>query len=204
MACPPCGAPIPYTSDTLELVQPDDWHHHLRDGPALATTVPAAARQFQRAIIMPNLAPPVTTTEMAQAYKTRILEALHASGAPAGSFDPMMTMYLTDTTSPEEIKKAAASGDVKAVKLYPAGATTNSASGVTDYAKVSSALQAMAHHGLPLCVHGEVTEPSVDIFDRERVFVQQKLPSLLEGAPGLRVILEQSAGADRTAPEARG
>ena len=102
----------------FELIQPDDFHHHLRDGPALATTVPAAARQFQRAIIMPNLSPPVTTTEMAQAYKQRILDALHASGAPAGSFDPMMTIYLTDTTTPEEIKRAAASGDIKAVKPY--------------------------------------------------------------------------------------
>jgi len=174
----------------FELAQPDDWHHHLRDGAALATTVPAAARQFQRAIIMPNLVPPVTTTEMAQDYKKRILEALHASGAPAGSFDPMMTIYLTDTTPPEEIKRAAESGDVKAFKLYPAGATTNSASGVTDLAKVTATLQAMALHGMPLCVHGEVTDADTDVFDRERVFFKTKAPALLESAPGLRVIFE--------------
>ena len=158
-----CG-PSP-TVGSLELVQPDDWHHHLRDGPGLGTTVPAAARQFKRAIIMPNLVPPVTTVELAAAYKARILEALKASGAPADSFDPMMTLYLTDTTSPEEIKRAVDSGFIKAVKLYPAGATTNSASGVTDYAKVTGALQAMAQLGLPLCVHGEVTG-DVDVFER--------------------------------------
>ena len=161
------------------LIQPDDWHHHLRDGDALATTVPAAARQFQRAIIMPNLVPPVTTTQMAQEYKQRILDALHASGAPAGSFEPMMTMYLTDTTSPEEVKRAAESGDVKAFKLYPAGATTNSASGVTDLAKVTAALQAMAHHGMPLCVHGEVVDADTDVFDRERAFFQTKAAARL-------------------------
>ena len=161
------------------LIQPDDWHHHLRDGDALATTVPAAARQFQRAIIMPNLVPPVTTTQMAQEYKQRILDALHASGAPAGSFEPMMTMYLTDTTSPEEVKRAAESGDVKAFKLYPAGATTNSASGVTDLAKVTATLQAMAHHGMPLCVHGEVVDADTDVFDRERAFFTTKAAARL-------------------------
>ena len=161
------------------LIQPDDWHHHLRDGDALATTVPAAARQFQRAIIMPNLVPPVTTTQMAQEYKQRILDALHASGAPAGSFEPIMTMYLTDTTSPEEVKRAAESGDVKAFKLYPAGATTNSASGVTDLAKVTATLQAMAHHGMPLCVHGEVVDADTDVFDRERAFFQTKAAARL-------------------------
>jgi dihydroorotase len=169
--CTPCAP--------AELIQPDDWHHHLRDGAALATTVPAAARQFQRAIIMPNLVPPVTTTEMAQEYKKRILDALHASGAPAGSFDPMMTMYLTDTTPPEEVKRAAESGDVKAFKLYPAGATTNSASGVTDLANVTATLQAMALHGMPLCVHGEVTDADIDVFDRERVFFKTKAAALL-------------------------
>ena len=160
---------------------------------ALATTVPAVARQFQRAIIMPNTVPPVTTTADAQAYKARILEALHASGAPAGSFEPMMTLYLTDATTPEEIERAAASGIVKAVKLYPAGATTNSASGVTDYDKITGALQAMARVGLPLCVHGEVVSQGgedVDVFERERVFVRERVPSLLQCAPGLRVILE--------------
>ena len=169
--CTPCAP--------AKLIQPDDWHHHLRDGAALATTVPAAARQFQRAIIMPNLVPPVTTTGMAQEYKQRILDALHASGAPAGSFDPMMTIYLTDTTPPEEIKRAAESGDVKAFKLYPAGATTNSASGVTDLAHVTATLQAMALHGMPLCVHGEVTDADIDVFDRERVFFKTKAAALL-------------------------
>ena len=163
----------------LELTAPDDWHHHLRDGPALATTVPAAARQFKRAIIMPNLVPPVTTTDAAIAYKGRIMDALHASGAPACSFEPLMTLYLTDDTPPEEVKRAAESGIIKAFKLYPAGATTNSASGVTDIDKCAATLQAMAEHGLPLCVHGEVTDPAVDIFDRERVFVATKLPRLL-------------------------
>jgi len=186
-----CGAAptLEQPGSKLELTAPDDWHHHLRDGPALATTVPAAARQFKRAIIMPNLVPPVTTTDAAIAYRGRILDALHASGAPA-DFDPLMTLYLTDDTPPEEVKRAAESGVVKAFKLYPAGATTNSACGVTDLVKCTATLQAMAEHGLPLCVHGEVTDPAVDIFDRERVFVATKLPQILESAPGLKVILE--------------
>jgi len=174
----------------LELTAPDDWHHHLRDGPALATTVPAAARQFKRAIIMPNLVPPVTTTEAAVAYRGRIMEALHKSGAPADSFEPLMTLYLTDDTQPDEVQRAVESGVVKAFKLYPAGATTNSASGVTDLDKCAPTLRAMAEHGLTLCVHGEVTDPDVDIFDRERVFVATKLPKLLELAPGLKIVLE--------------
>ena len=176
--------------DRLTLTAPDDWHLHVRDGDVLADVVPATARRFARAIIMPNLVPPVTTTQMAQEYKQRILDALHASGAPAGSFEPMMTMYLTDTTSPEEVKRAAESGDVKAFKLYPAGVTTNSASGVTDLAKVTATLQAMAHHGMPLCVHGEVTDPAIDIFDREAVFLETVLAPLRERLPELRVVLE--------------
>ena len=142
--------------DTLTLRQPDDFHHHLRDGKPLVDTVAAVARQFGRAIVMPNLMPPVTTLVAARAYQERILAALSASGVPAGRFEPMMTLYLTDATPPEEIKRAAQSGFIKAVKLYPAGATTNSDSGVTDYANVRDALSAMAQYGLPLCVHGEV------------------------------------------------
>jgi hypothetical protein len=174
----------------ITLRRPDDWHHHLRDGDVLADTVRAASRQFARAIIMPNLVPPVSTAAMAAQYKSRIAVALAASGAPAGSFIPLMTLYLTDSTTPDEIRAAAAAGDVKAVKLYPAGATTNSDSGVTDYAKVQPALVAMAELGMPLCVHGEVTDPAVDVFDRERVFVRTKLPQLLALAPGLKIVLE--------------
>ena len=176
---------------SITLPQPDDMHHHLRDGEVLADTVSACARQFGRAIIMPNLVPPVTTAAAARAYKLRVLEALASRrGGNAGGFDPLMTLYLTDNTTPEEIKAAATGGDVKAVKLYPAGATTNSAAGVTDYAKIGGALQAMAHYGLPLCVHGEDTTPGVDIFDRERVFVETRLPELLVRASGLKVVLE--------------
>ena len=187
-----CNSPatLKQPGTKLKLVAPDDWHHHLRDGPALATTVPAAAKQFKRAIIMPNLVPPVTTTDAAVAYRQRIMDALHASGSPDTSFDPLMTLYLTDETPPEEVRRAAESGVIKAFKLYPAGATTNSASGVTDIEKCGPALQAMAEHGLLLCIHGEVTDPDVDIFDRERVFVATKLPRILELAPGLKVVLE--------------
>jgi dihydroorotase len=175
--------------DRLQLLQPDDFHHHLRDGAALKDTVAACSRQFGRAICMPNLVPPVTTATQASAYKLRVMEALRAGGGPA-DFDPLMTLYLTDDTTPEEIKAAATGGDVKAVKLYPAGATTNSASGVTDYARLTGVLEAMAQYGLPLCVHGEVTDPAVDIFDRERVFVKTRLPELLERASRLKVVLE--------------
>jgi len=179
--------------ETLEITlrRPDDWHHHLRDGAdVLRDTVRAASAQFSRAIVMPNLVPPVTTAAMAAEYKARITAALASNGAAPGSFTPLMTMYLTDSTTPEEIRAAAAAGDVKAVKLYPAGATTNSDSGVTDYAKVQAALVTMAEVGMPLCVHGEVTDPSVDIFDRERVFIKTKLPQLLLLAPGLKIVLE--------------
>ena len=182
--CEPCGAG---EARELTIARPDDFHHHLRDGPVLADTVSACARQFGRAIIMPNLVPPVTTAEAALAYKARILEALASRGGSTSGFEPLMTLYLTDDTTPEEIKAAATSGAVKAVKLYPAGATTNSASGVTDYAKLTPAFQAMAHYGLPLCIHGEVTEPAVDIFDRERAFVETRLPEILERASQLKV-----------------
>ena len=170
----------------LTLIRPDDWHIHLRDGAALQTTVPHAAHQFARAIAMPNLRPPVTTTADALAYRERILAAV-----PEGlEFEPLMTLYLTDRTTPEEIGRARESGVVHAVKFYPAGATTNSDSGVTDMERVYPALEAMATCGMPLLVHGEVTDPAVDIFDREAVFIETVLAPLLERLPTLRVVLE--------------
>lgn len=179
----------------LILRQPDDWHIHLRDDAALAVTVPHAAHQFARAIVMPNLRPPVTTVAAAQAYRERILAA-----RPVGSdFEPLMTLYLTDTTTPEEITKAKASGFVKAVKLYPAGATTNSDAGVTAIEKTYPALAAMAELGVPLLVHGEVTDPAVDLFDREAAFIEQVLKPLLNKFPDLRVVFEHITTADAAA-----
>jgi dihydroorotase len=170
----------------LTLTRPDDWHLHLRDAHALRSVVPHTARQFARAIVMPNLQPPVTTTEQALAYRERILAAV-----PAGSdFNPLMTLYLTDNTAPAEIARARASGLVHAVKLYPAGATTHSDAGVTDIANTHAALEAMQQHGLPLLVHAEVTDPAVDVFDREAVFIERHLAPLTERFPGLRVVLE--------------
>lgn len=170
----------------VTLTRPDDWHLHLRDGAALATVVPHSAGQFARAIVMPNLKPPVTTAAAAAAYRERILAAV-----PEGvDFEPLMTLYLTDNTSPAEIERAAASPFVHAVKLYPAGATTNSDAGVTDLARCEDTLAAMAEHGLPLLVHGEVTEPDVDVFDRETVFLERTLAGLLQRHPRLRVVLE--------------
>jgi dihydroorotase len=172
--------------ETLTIDQPDDWHLHLRDGAALADVVPWSAARFGRAIIMPNLTPPLTTTEAVAAYRQRILAA-----RPAGSdFEPLMTLYLTDNTPAREIERAAASGFVHAVKLYPAGATTNSDSGVTDIRRCDEALAAMAEHNLRLCLHGEVTHPATDIFDREAVFLHERLAPLLERHPDLRVVLE--------------
>ncbi len=172
--------------DTLTLTRPDDWHLHLRDGADMQAVLPDTARRFGRAIIMPNLRPPVTTTELALAYRQRILAAL-----PAGSdFEPLMTLYLTDNTAPEEIARARASGVVHGVKLYPAGATTNSDSGVTDIAKCHAALEAMQEHDLPLLVHGEDTHPLVDVFDREQVFIGKVLVPLLDRYPRLRVVFE--------------
>lgn len=172
--------------DRITLTQPDDWHLHVRDGDALRAVLPYSARQFGRAIIMPNLVPPVTTTEQALAYRERILAAL-----PEGSaFEPLMTLYLTDNTPPEEILRAKASGHVHAVKLYPAGATTNSASGVTDIRRCDDTLAVMAEAGLPLLVHGEVTDPDVDIFDREAVFLDRVLEPLLTRLPKLKVVME--------------
>jgi dihydroorotase len=170
----------------LTLTRPDDWHLHVRDGAAMASVIGHTARQFARAIIMPNLKPPVTTTELAVAYRKRILAAL-----PDGSdFQPLMTLYLTDSTSPGEIFRAKSSGVVFAIKLYPAGATTNADSGVTQIQKTYPALAAMEAHGLPLLVHGEVTDPSVDVFDREKVFIDQQLLPLTKQFPNLRIVFE--------------
>ena len=172
--------------DKLTITRPDDWHLHLRDGTALEAVLPHSAARFARAIVMPNLRPPVTTTEQALAYRERILAAL-AAGA---DFTPLMSLYLTDNTDPREIEQARESGMVHAVKLYPAGATTNSDSGVTDVARAYPALEAMEACAMPLLVHGEVTAPEVDIFDRERVFLEQVLAPVLERHPGLKVVVE--------------
>lgn len=173
-------------TQTLTLIRPDDWHLHVRDGAALAAVLPDTCRQMGRAIIMPNLKPPVTTVDAAAAYRERILAA-----RPAGSrFEPLMTLYLTDNTSPAEIRKAKASGFIHAVKLYPAGATTNSDFGVSDVNKAMPALEAMAEAGLPLLVHGEVTDPAIDVFDREAVFIEQVFQPLLAKLPALRVVFE--------------
>ncbi len=170
----------------LTLARPDDWHLHLRDGPLMAAVVPATARVFGRAIVMPNLKPPVTTTEDARAYRERILAAV-----PHGcAFAPLMTLYLTDNTAGEEIARAKASGFVHAVKYYPAGATTNSDSGVTALDRAYPALAAMERHGMVLSVHGEVTTADVDMFDRERVFVDTLLTRIVRDFPALRVVVE--------------
>lgn len=170
----------------LTITRPDDWHLHLRDGDALKAVLPHTARQFARAIVMPNLKPPVTTVELAAAYRERILAAL-----PAGmDFEPLMTLYLTDNTPAEEVRRAVASGFVKAVKLYPAGATTNSDAGVTDLLRCDAALAEMEKLGLPLLVHGEVTDGDIDLFDREAVFIERVLSPLLKRHPGLRVVME--------------
>jgi dihydroorotase len=171
---------------TLSLIRPDDWHLHLRDGAAMADVLPYTARQFARAIVMPNLKPPVTTTALAAAYRERILAAL-----PAGlRFEPLMTLYLTDNTSADEIRRAKDSGFVHGVKLYPAGATTNSDAGVTQLARCARALEAMQEVDLPLLVHGEVTHASVDVFDRERAFIDEVLLPARRDFPALRVVFE--------------
>jgi dihydroorotase len=171
---------------SLTLKRPDDWHLHLRDGPALAAVAGHTARVFGRAIVMPNLKPPVTTVAAAAAYRARILAALPA----ATRFTPLMTLYLTDNTAPAEIATAAGSGFVHAVKYYPAGATTNSDSGVTALDRVYPVLAAMERHGVVLSLHGEVTDHGVDMFDRERVFVDTLLPRVVRDFPGLKVVLE--------------
>lgn len=173
-------------TQTLTITRPDDWHLHLRDGDALESVLPDTARQFARAIVMPNLRPPVTNTEMAQAYRQRILQAL-----PAGmTFEPLMTLYLTDNTTAEDILQAKASGIVHGVKLYPAGATTNSDSGVTNLGHCVKALEAMQECGMPLLVHAEVTDSDIDVFDREKVFIDRNMKPLLARFPALRVVFE--------------
>ncbi|WP_370270194.1 dihydroorotase [Nioella sp.] len=173
-------------TESLTIRRPDDWHLHLRDGAMLAGVLPETARHFARAIIMPNLVPPVVTGAQAAAYRDRILAAI-----PEGmTFQPLMTLYLTEETDPADVAAAHASGLVTAVKLYPAGATTNSASGVTDFGKVQGVLEKMAEIGLPLCIHGEVTTQDVDIFDREQVFLETVLDPLRRRIPGLKVTLE--------------
>jgi dihydroorotase len=170
----------------ISLTRPDDWHLHLRDGEALDAVLGDTARRFARAIVMPNLKPPVTTVAAAAAYRERILAA-----RPAGStFEPLMTLYLTDRTPPEQIAAAKQSGFVHAVKYYPAGATTNSENGVTDWQRARPALAAMERHDVPLLLHGEVTDGEIDVFDREAVFLERHLTPLMRDFPGLRIVLE--------------
>ncbi|MCA0994243.1 dihydroorotase [Alloyangia pacifica] len=170
----------------ITIRRPDDWHLHLRDGEMLAGIAPESARHFGRAIIMPNLVPPVVTGDDAAAYRERILKAL-----PKGSgFTPLMTLYLTETTDPADVAAAHESGLITALKLYPAGATTNSASGVRDFDKVRPVLEMMAERGIPLCVHGEVVDSDIDIFDREAVFIDRVLDPIRRSTPGLRVVME--------------
>jgi dihydroorotase len=172
--------------DTLTLTRPDDWHLHVRDGDAMRAVVPHSARQFARAIIMPNLRPPVTTTTQALAYRKRIIAAV-----PTGlDFQPLMTLYLTDHTPPTEISQARDSGHIVACKLYPAGATTNSDAGVTDIRRINPVLEAMQAHGMPLLAHGEVTDPEVDVFDREAVFIDRVLIPLVRDFPALKIVME--------------
>ena len=178
------------TEQSLTITRPDDWHLHLRDGDALKAVLPHTARQFARAIIMPNLKPPVRTVAEAAAYRGRILAALDSGPAAGCGFEPLMTLYLTDNTSPDEILRAAQSGFVKAVKYYPAGATTNSDSGVTDLRHCDAVFTAMQEAGLPLLLHGEVTGDEVDVFDREKVFVEKHLIPLTLRFPSLRMVLE--------------
>jgi dihydroorotase len=180
---------------SVRLIRPDDWHLHLRDGAALRAVVPATAQVFGRAIVMPNLRPPITTTAAASAYRDRILAAI-----PAGShFTPLMTLYLTDDTSAGEIARAKSSGFVHAVKYYPAGATTNSQSGVTALSRAYAALTAMEREDMILSIHGEVTDAEVDVFDRERVFIERELTAIVRDFPGLRVVLEHITTAEAAA-----
>lgn len=173
-------------TDVLTITRPDDWHLHLRDGATLNSVLPHTANQFARAIIMPNLKPPVTTTAQAAAYRERILAAL-----PAGmNFEPLMVLYLTNNTPPDEIRRAKDSGFVHAVKLYPAGATTNSDAGVTDLTKCYKTLETLQEVGMPFLVHGEVTDPAIDIFDREAVFIDRVMLPLRRDMPELKVVFE--------------
>lgn len=177
---------------TLRMRRPDDWHLHLRDGALLSAVLPHTAARFARAVVMPNLSPPVTTTAAALAYRERIIAAL-----PAGArFEPLMTLYLTDNTPAAEIRRARDSGCIVGVKLYPAGATTNSDSGVTDLARCSAALAAIEETGLVLQVHGEVTDAAVDVFDRERIFIERVLAPVVDRYPALKIVLEHVTTAD--------
>ncbi len=183
---------MPSIQSELEITTPDDWHLHLRDGEALAYTVPATSSSFARAIVMPNLVPPVVTLEQAENYRSRILKQV-----PKGqSFEPLMTLYLTDTISPDEVIKAAQSSTVHGCKLYPAGATTNSSSGVSNLDHLDSVFEAMQDVELPLLIHGEVTDARIDIFDREKVFVLQHLKPLQKKFPKLRIVFEHITSAE--------
>jgi dihydroorotase len=174
------------TPNSITITRPDDWHLHLRDGAALASVLPHTARQFARAIVMPNLKPPVTTTAAAAAYRERILAAL-----PEGmQFEPLMTLYLTNNTDPDEIRRAMDSGFIHAVKLYPAGATTNSDAGVTDLRNCYKVLEVMQEVGMPLLVHGEVTDHDIDLFDREAVFIERVMRPLRRDLPALSIVFE--------------
>jgi dihydroorotase len=179
---------------TLSLTRPDDFHLHLRDGAMLAGIAPESARHFARAIVMPNLVPPVVTGAEATAYRERIRDAL-----PGADFTPLMTLYLTEASDPADIVAAHRAGLIHAVKLYPAGATTNSDSGVREFDRVRATLEAMAEAGVPLCVHGEVTDSEIDIFDRESVFIERVLDPIRRATPGLRVIMEHVTTADAVA-----
>lgn len=177
---------------TIEIIYPDDWHCHLRDGDFLAVTVPDIARQFRRAVVMPNLVPPVTTVAMAQAYRERIIKQI-----PQGNpFTPLMTLYLTDETSQQTIIDAKQSGFVLGCKLYPAGVTTNSALGVTALSNCDSVFETMSEVGLPLLIHGEVNDPTIDIFDRERIFIERHLEPLVKRFPKLKIVLEHITTSD--------
>jgi len=178
--------------DRITLTRPDDWHLHLRDGVALKSVLADTARRFARAMVMPNLRPPVTTVAAAAGYRERIVSAL----PPGSDFEPLMTLYLTDKTKPAEIRKAKASGIVSAVKYYPAGATTNSDSGVTDIRKCTGTLEAMIESGMPLLIHGEVTDAEVDVFDREKVFIERTMIALVQRLPELRIVMEHITTAD--------
>ncbi len=173
-------------TNKITLTRPDDWHLHLRDGEYLRAVLPDTAKRFHRAVVMPNLKPPVTTTDMVRAYRERILASLPSRV----SFEPLMTLYLTDNTQPEEIRRARSSGIVFAAKLYPAGATTNSDSGVTHVENCYGVLETMSELGMPLLIHGEVTAPHVDVFDRERVFLKETLAGLVVRFPRLKIVLE--------------
>ncbi len=187
-------------TDTITIRRPDDWHVHLRDGAMLRTVLPYTARQFARAIVMPNLVPPVATIVAARAYRERILAAL-----PDGAdFTPLLTCYLTDATDPDEVARGFADGAFAAVKLYPAHATTNSAHGVTDLDRVMPVFERMAAIGMPLLIHGEVTDPDIDIFDREAVFIERVLKRLRRRLPELRIVLEHITTAEAVAYVAAG